>query len=91
MSLRPVVDEVFVETLRTLPIDLQEAVLDYLDRVADDPGGMTLRRLYLPGEGIVTQPLVVALDDRTYSVVIAFRYGEDEESLHIRRLLVREL
>ena len=91
MSLRPVVDEVFVETLRTLPIDLQEAVLDYLDRVADDPGGMTLRGLYLPGGGIVTQPLIVALDDRTYSVVIAFTYGEDEESLHIWRLLVREL
>ena len=93
MSYRPVVAESFQKTWRDLPphLELQEAVLDFMDRLADDPGAMTQRGVEVADDGLVSQPLVVTLDEARFVLFIEFIYDADEETIHVRNLSIRQV
>jgi hypothetical protein len=80
--------ELFWTQLRSLPVLVQEQVLDLVEELLDDPRGQTDRGIALPINAVATRLTLIEVGESRMRISIAFQFKDDEETLLVHGLVI---
>ncbi len=87
MSYAIAVEDEAAAFVRSLSIDDADAIFDGIDRLALQPTVLSQPGKF-PHVGFQTYSFPIATNEGERNVTVAFRYSQDEQTLHILQILI---